>query len=65
MQDPRGPIRKIEKVEEDPKGGATLLTLSPCGHVCRMNQIFHYKVGNDCRCFQCRESEEKNHASQD
>jgi len=51
-KDPRGPIRKIVSVHESPTGGLTEVSLS-CGHVAKLNQIYHYTVGNDCRCFQC------------
>lgn len=48
--DPRGPVRKIVSV--DWRTDVCLVSLD-CGHIRPMNQIFHYKVGNDCRCFQC------------
>jgi hypothetical protein len=57
MNDPRGPVRQIKAIEE--RSDATLLTLS-CGHVGRFNQIFHYKIGEDCRCVRCLDEETTN-----
>jgi hypothetical protein len=51
-KDPRGPVMTITHVSESPTGSETLLKLS-CGHVARVNQIYHYKVGAESRCFQC------------
>lgn len=48
--DPRGPIKQITAIEE--RSDITLLALT-CGHVSKANQIFHYKVGADSRCFEC------------
>lgn len=50
--DPRGPERKIVKVEPDPNGGATRVTLD-CGHVREFNQIYHYELGSRSRCLTC------------
>jgi len=49
-RDPRGPTRTITGIEE--RSDITLLSLS-CGHTGRANQIFHYKIGEECRCFDC------------
>lgn len=45
--DPRGPVRQIVEVKNDRQ-----LILS-CGHTAECNPIFHYKQGNDKRCFEC------------
>jgi hypothetical protein len=50
MTDLRGPIRKITEVDASPSG--TTLTYD-CGHKGQANQIYHYKVGADSRCFIC------------
>jgi len=49
-RDPRGPTRTITGIQE--RSDITLLSLS-CGHTGRANQIFHYKIGEECRCFDC------------
>lgn len=54
--DARGPYRKVTAVNADPHGGATLVTMGPCGHVGEKNQIYTYRVGDDMHCFQCREA---------
>ncbi len=59
MSDPRGPIRKIIAIDDSRTDG-TLITMD-CGHVGRFNQIFHYTLGADLRCFQCREIEIQRH----
>lgn len=50
--DPRGIVRTITKVEEDPHGAPTLVTRD-CGHVGEMASHFHYKVGSQQHCYQC------------
>lgn len=56
MNDPRGPIQKIVSVEKRPD--AALVGLS-CGHVARLNQIFSYRIGDYCHCFQCGQEAER------
>lgn len=58
-KDPRGPLRIITQVEEDPNGGVTKITLD-CGHVQDRNQIYTYKVGHPDRCFACASGEQRN-----
>lgn len=50
--DPRGPVRTIVQVNEDPNGGWTNVHLD-CGHVARLNQIYTYRLLDPCRCFAC------------
>jgi hypothetical protein len=57
--DPRGPIRTIKRVEEDPNGGLTRLHLD-CGHISLANQIYHYETGARSRCIECCEKEQVN-----
>lgn len=49
--DPRGPERTVVAAERKPE--ATYVTLKECGHVRPMNQIYHYKIGSQVRCFEC------------
>lgn len=57
--DPRGPMRLIVRVEEirptqrpNSCGGVRPVVLD-CGHTVELNQIYTYKVGEACRCFDC------------
>lgn len=54
--DPRGPVRTIKIVDLSATNGWTLLTLD-CGHVNEVNQIYHYRVEDDARCFKCRKEQ--------
>jgi len=49
-RDPRGPIRQI--IEVGPEPGRVVLS---CGHVRGFNPIYSYRVGDDARCFACKE----------
>lgn len=60
--DPRGPIRTIIEVGEYRRatspnvfGGCIPVTLS-CGHVAEMNFTFSYRVGENCRCLECKKA---------
>jgi len=53
-KDPRGPNREIRKVEE--RADITLLTLD-CGHVAQCVSHFHYKIGNQHRCYACGQTQ--------
>lgn len=63
MNDPRGPLRTILEVlplaheESDSLIGDYTPIRLDCGHVAKMNWIFHYKVGASTRCFQCGQEE--------
>ena len=57
MEDSRGPIRQIIEIQADRESlsGGNVITpvLLSCGHIAQFNTIFHYKVGDDHRCFDC------------
>jgi alpha-mannosidase len=52
-RDPRGPLRTAVEVSESVHGQVTL----SCGHVRHFNPIYAYRVGDEHRCFACREAD--------
>ena len=58
--DPRGPERKVVKVED--LTNVTLVTLD-CGHEREANQIHTYRIGETYRCLRCKK-EEAHHGEQ-
>ena len=46
----RGP--RVKVLASNPQPEATYLTLS-CGHTRPYNQIYHYAIGSEVRCFEC------------
>lgn len=50
--DPRGPIRTIKEVDLN-SGGIVLIKFVECDHVGERINHFHYRVGDETRCFQC------------
>jgi hypothetical protein len=59
MVDPRGPVRKIERVEEviETVNGQVAMSKKlvhlSCGHVNSLNLFYLYRVGEHYRCFKC------------
>jgi hypothetical protein len=60
--DPRGPMRKLTKIEEiytpakDRDGDCITLKVFlyyDCGHVSETNPTFSYRVGTDHHCYHC------------
>jgi hypothetical protein len=51
-------VRRIVETAVDPdtNGQTSLVTLS-CGHQRHLNPIYHYRVGEPCRCFGCAQEE--------
>lgn len=49
--DPRGPVRRIVALDKRTDGTRADLD---CGHTADLNQIFHYRVGDEQRCIRCR-----------
>lgn len=52
IRDPRGKVRKIVKIEEQPT--ITLIT-KDCGHCTGYAQHFTYKVGTSIHCYECKD----------
>lgn len=55
--DPRGPLRKVVKVENEMPDSTTItakLIYFECGHIGKFNPIFDYSKTEHAHCFKCR-----------
>jgi hypothetical protein len=56
MKDSRGPFRKVLKIESAwDTGKPWTLVYFECNHIGELNPIYKYNIGEELRCFKCKE----------